>query len=443
MRHRFNQNRLLAGVAEVVTISAVSAKRTGIVIETDGSIRPAAGTDPRVLASRSGTYQLLPSPPGLLILQGEVPVDGKAPRVLMTGQVLTSSTVLEIINMVANNGWRGELVVLGEDSERRLSCERGALQSASSSLANERLGEVMVSLGALTMEQLAECVRNVSRQRRFGEIAMDLGFISREVLFEMLQKQLERIFQNALLVHSGHYWFTEVGEQGAATDLNLHLPIQQALMQSVQRIDEMAEYRARVPSGELCPVLTDKAGRMSMADSIRPVALMCDGAHSIVDIARNLRVDEFDVTRVISQLLQLGCVELREAEGFDLRAVEFLLDTLNESMEMIWEAADRHNAGAEVRETVQSWMHETRLRDFFGTTLDVRGAVPVQESIVRLEKLALERPVEALQQALHELVSFALFSASTTLPRPVTSTLTKRVSRRLSKLTEELANVRG
>jgi hypothetical protein len=427
------------------TIRAVSTKRGGIVIGADGALRPAPGTDPSALGALAGSYQVLPSPPGLLILQDQdrAPDSGKAARILMMGQVLTSTTVLEIINMVANNGWRGELVVLGDDAERRFRCERGALQSAASNVPNERLGEVMVSFGAITMEQLAECVRNVSRQRRIGEIAMDHRFLSRELLFEMLQRQTERIFQNALLVNAGHYWFTELDEHASAPELSLHLPIQQALMQSVQRIDEMAEYRSRVPHGELCPVLTDKAGRMSMADSIRPVALMCDGAHSIVDIARNLRVDEFDVTKVVSQLMQLGCVELREAEGFDVRAVEFLLDTLNESMEMIWEAANRHNAGDEVRETVQAWMHETRLRDFFGSSLDVRGAVSVQESMTRLEQMALERPVEALQQALHELVSFALFSASTTLPRPVTDTLSKRVSRRLSKLTEELARVRG
>lgn len=421
----------------------MGAKRSGIVIGADGSVRPAPGADPTALGARAGSYELLPSPQGLLIFEGE-PLSGYAvPRLLMMGQILGPTTVLEIINMVATNGWRGELVVLGDGSERRLSCERGALKSASSNVPNERLGEVMVSIGVISPDQLAECVLGAGRQRRFGEIAMDRGFITREQLFDMLQKQLERIFQNALLVDAGHYWFTEAEESPGASDLSLHVPIQHALMQSVQRIDEMAEYRSRVPSGELCPVLTDKAGRMSLGDSMRPVALMCDGARSIVEIARQLRVDEFDVTRVVSQLLQLGCVELREAESFDVRAVEYLLDTLNESMEMIWETAERHNAGAEVRETVQDWMHETRLRDFFGSSLDVRGAVPVQESLARLEQMQLERPLDALQQALHELVSFALFSASTTLPRPVTSTLTKRVNRRLSKLTEELRKARS
>src|SRR5688572_27916490 len=90
---------------------------------------------------------------------------------------------------------------------RRVMNDMEALESAFSRCPSERLGQGMVSLGTITVDQLARCVLQASEGRRFGEIALEAGFVDRQRLFARLQAQAERIFQSSLLVTSGRYTF--------------------------------------------------------------------------------------------------------------------------------------------------------------------------------------------------------------------------------------------
>ncbi len=51
-----------------------------------------------------------------------------------------------------------------------------------------------------------------------------------------------------------------------------------------------------------------------------------------------------------------------------------------------------------------------------------------------LERSESDRPLEALHQALHELAAFALFSATTTLPRDQELILARDVNQRLKRI---------
>ncbi len=87
-----------------------------IVIGKDGSVRAATRGAERRLRDRSGRYVLTVDTPGMLMLRrlfedGEDEKRAAAPgvRVLMAGEITGRMTMLEMINVIANSGWRGEL----------------------------------------------------------------------------------------------------------------------------------------------------------------------------------------------------------------------------------------------------------------------------------------------------------------------------------------------
>jgi hypothetical protein len=250
----------------------------------------------------------------------------------------------------------------------------------------------------------------------------------------MLQAQAERIFQNALLVASGRYTFTISADEDDAPVMTLHMPIQSLLLESVQRIDEMALFRERIPSSEMCPVITETAGRKTLSESLRPVAQLADGTQSIVDIARALHLGEFEVTKIVMQLLQIGFIELRDRQTLNKESVERIIKQLNDVMREILDTVERHGGKQDMLWTLQQWVRDAPIMDYFGPTLQLDAAISPDHTLRQLEKLQLDRPIEALHRAAHELVSFAMFSAAPTLPREAERALSKWVNQRLSKL---------
>ena len=347
-------------------------------IREDGSLAAADDAAKELLVKHAGRYRVSVGAPGNLLLERADGNGAKRARVLAMGEIVGRTTVLELISMIMHNGWRGELTVTGDAHARRLTFDQGALKAANSEVPTERLGEVMVSLSVITPDQLARCVLGAGATRRFGEIVIEAGFIDQKTLFAMLQEQAERIFQSSLLVTSGRYAFTLPAEDTDAPPTTLHLPVQSLLMQSVQRIDEMAHFRERIPSGDLRPVLTDGAARITLGESLRPVAGLVDGKHSILDIGRELRLDEFEVTKKVMQLLQIGCVELKEQEQVSRERVERIVKQLNELLGEIRDTVERHGGSKGKRQmlwSLQAWVRDTPISAYFGTSLRLEGDI--------------------------------------------------------------------
>jgi hypothetical protein len=420
-----------------------------LVIRDDGTLSSAAKSSTESLARYAGRYRIVEGPPGVLLLDRIDAATGARGRVLLMGEIVGKTTVLEIISMILNNGWRGELSVFEADNSgtapalrggasfiRRLMIDQGALKTAHSDVPSERLGEVMVSLGVITPDQLARCVLSTTG-RRFGEIAIEQGFVDQKMLFDMLHAQAERIFQNALLVNAGHYVFTLPADDSDAPAATLHLSVQAMMFESVQRIDEMAHFRERIPNGNLRPSLTDNAARVTFGESLRPVAALADGQHSIIDIGRELRLDEFEVTKKIMQLLQIGCVELKEQQALAREAVDRIVKQLNEMLREIRDTVERHGGSKGVKQmlwTLQAWVRDTEISHHFASAMKLDGDISPEAVLRQLTSSKVERPIEELHRAAHELVGFAMFCATPALPREAERALSKWVNQRLARL---------
>ena len=418
-----------------------------LVIREDGSLEvaptasKASGESPartESLARYAGRYRVAEGPPGVLLLERLDSTGEKRSRVLAMGEIVGKATVLEFISMIVNNGWSGELSIIGSAATRRLIIDQGALKTAYSDVPSERLGEIMVSLGVITPDQLARCVLSTTRERRFGEIAIEQGFVDQKQLFDMLHSQAERIFQNSLLISAGYYMFTlPADDTEAAPAATLHLPVQAMLFESVQRIDEMAHFRERIPNGGLRPALTDNAARVTFGESLRPVAALADGQHSIIDIGRELRLDEFEVTKKIMQLLQIGCVELKEQQALAREPVERIVKQLNEMLREIRDTVERHGGGKGVKQmlwTLQAWVRDTEISRHFKGAIKIDGDISGDSVLRQLATSKIEHPLEELHRSAHELVGFAMFCATPALPREAERALSKWVNQRLSRM---------
>ena len=416
-------------------MEAVDVSKDLVLVHPDGAVEATGEHARQNLSKCAGQYRLVNGPSGIVILRNlqEQSGIGEA-RVLMAGELVTKTTVLDVVSMVTSSQWVGELHVYGPDSHRCLSFDRAALKYASSDVACERLGEMLVSRGIVTEEQLAECLKLLTPDKRLGHILVDQGCLTREELFKHLGVQTEQIFYSALLVCEGAYLFALPAEDAEPPAMTLHIPVPALLLEGVQRIDETALFRERIADGNSCPVLTEGGSKPPLDSALAPVAELIDGKRTILEIARLLHWDEFQATKAVYQLIQIGYAALRVSSELNRATVASLVNRFNEVIREIFEVVARHGSSAETRERLVAWVEGSGYSSYFGEELGQQGAIDPERVIATLERFEIERPLEALHQALHELAAFALFAATPELPRSAELALAKYVNQRLKDI---------
>ncbi len=407
-----------------------------VVIEADGRIRVAGRGAEQRLRDRAGRYHVVTDAPGLLILREDsgAPLGRAGTRVAMAGELLSRTAVLEVVNIVATVGWRGELHIFDGESHRVLAIDQSAIKYAHSDSPDDRLGQVLYRHGVLSRAELDRILREVGPEKRLGHLLLERGLLTQEQLFTQLQKQVEQIFFAALLARSGHYIFAVPDDSAEPPPHTVHLPIQALLMEGVQRIDEMALFRERIPSDDLCPIVQAKATRLSLDDNAQLILTYADGQRTIEEISRESGLGLFMTIKAVYGLLQQGGLVLRPRETIDAEAVKRLIGQFNEVLRDIFMAVATYGGMDQTRATLEAWIHGSGYAPIFGEHVDEDGSIPAEPVVEALAQVNVENPMEGLQQALHELSAFALFAATTTLPRDQELTLSRDVNTRLKRI---------
>jgi hypothetical protein len=430
----------------------------GVVIDANGAVRvdgPALQLRLRRVAGRfhwiefSPDFSLLaraqaPGMPALsrAVMRASLPAHPSMPapgatraRLLMGGELVSRTTVMEVVSVLAQNGWHGELGIHTAERTRHLNIGDAALRAARSSAPSERLGELLVRMDLLTEAQLEQCVSDGDKERRLGELAVERGYLTREQLFSALRAQMQQIFQNALLEDSGYYALMQIPDEEAhAPGFLEYIPLQELLMDSVRIIDEMAVFRRVIPNGELCPVVTTRGMGVSLTPQLRDIMDLATGDNSVLDMARLLHKDEYEITKLAVHLLQIGAVEMRARRTLSTQQALRMITRFNHVLKRIFEAAHRQGRREDLYRILTSWIAETPLSRYFADTLTADGALHAERVIERVAASAEQSPLESLHQSLQELASFTMLSAGSMLPRDAERPLSQMVRRKLTQL---------
>lgn len=381
------------------------------------------------LRRRYGPFELALDLPGVVVLRGE-----SHARLQMAGEILNRMSVMEIINIVATSHWRGDLHVVSSEATRVLVFDQGALKGARSDAPVDRLGEVLFRGGFLDRAQLKTLVKETG-EKRLGELAVERGYLDAGQLYQALQRQAEETFFNALLMADGFYAFLVDDDDEDPASTTVHLSVQGLLMEGVQRIDEMALFQERVPSTALCPKpVPDAPPPKKLDDAATRLLAMCDGDRSIDELGRLTGLGEFGATKAVYQLIQQKLVTLHAARRVDPQRVVALVARFNEILQDIFLAVATYGGLAQTRATLDAWIQGSGYGPYFGEGVDDFGAIDGEFVAKALEGVEMDAPLEALHQALHELAAFALFSATTALPRDQELSLARDVNARLKAI---------
>ncbi|MEZ4450649.1 MAG: hypothetical protein R3B09_14300 [Nannocystaceae bacterium] len=384
-------------------------------IDSKGVAHPLGETAIARMKRREGAFRVLPTPDHLVFMRytgedGRRDVEDGA-VVRMAGEIIGTGVMGDILALLTQSSWRGELVVSDGVHVRSVFFEAGNILCARTTDTAERIGALLFEYGLIDEEQLASIIARVVHGERFGAAAVALGFVREEDVFQGLRRQVEAIVYAITTLSDGVYCFLEGFDES-------RLPYRRSmngigvLMESVARLDEMRYFRARIPGGDYVP---ERLSDGSMVDAeLGVIWSLIDGRRSVEAIGRVSGIGEFEATKQLYRLVQSKQVAIT-APRFRGGVVE-VVDTANKVLRRIHEEADLQGRGTVLRKSVAAFAlgHFARLVADAGPYED--GTFSAHRVAVNATAMAGEAGAYAYAaDMLHDYASFALFTLGSNL----------------------------
>jgi len=405
-------------------------------IDSRGEAHPIGSVASQRMRAREGAYRMLPAPRHVVFMRytGE---DGRRDAedgavVRLSGEVTAPGTLCDILALIAQTGWRGELVVLDGDEARSVFFEQGNVVGATTNVEAERLGSVLYRFGVITRDELERVVQAVGGGKRFGEAAIELGVLKQDQIYAYIARQIEEIVFATMTVGDGTFFFLDGFDE--ARLVSRHTASANALlMDGVTRMDELRYFRQKIPSAEHIPFKVENRG--TPATEFNKVYEAIDGKQNVGELGRSTGLGEFETTKALYALVQSQHVSIHPPRVSG--GPTSLVAAANGALRAIFAAAGQFGKIAEVRANLESFAVGAGVYDIL-----FRNAGPDETGALDPETVAANSVVVAgnadqdnmLKQMLHEYVSFALFSAGAALGSGAEGELAKQVAPALAGL---------
>lgn len=184
--------------------------------------------------------------------------------------------------------WTGVLGLSHAGAKKSVVVQDGRMVFASSSSPDDRLGELMLRRGRITLRQLADAGRALVPGKRLGTVLVEQGAISPKDLVRSVVEHTQEIIYGAFLWTAGEYRLEEGGDTKEAIKLNISTP--DLIMEGIRRIDawsridravgglaaryeRVAEYESRLRSATLA---AEKLALLTDLGQPRSVEQICE-----------------------------------------------------------------------------------------------------------------------------------------------------------------------
>jgi Domain of unknown function (DUF4388) len=140
-----------------------------------------------------------------------------------------------LVQALHERGWTGVLGLTHAGITKNVVVQDGRMVFASSSSPDERLGELMLRRGRITLRQLADAGKALVPGKRLGTVLVEQGGISPKDLVRSVVEHTQEIIYGAFQWVEGQYRLQEGGDSKEAIKLNISTP--DLILEGIRRIE--------------------------------------------------------------------------------------------------------------------------------------------------------------------------------------------------------------
>ena len=181
------------------------------------------------------------------------------------------------------------------------------------------LGALLLRTGKISeadLERARDMQERQGDRRRLGEILVSLGALSPRELERQVRFQIEEVVFEVMSWREGYFSFSEGPPSELPTDATVRIPTEALLMEGARRIDEWSRIEGRIPHLGVVPMLAPpqeaSEGELDLLPPEWEMLAMINGARDVRAIASELGRSDFEVAKTLFGLESAGVIVLAD-----------------------------------------------------------------------------------------------------------------------------------
>jgi hypothetical protein len=243
----------------------------------------------------------------------------------------------EILRWAFVSSWTGELVLSREEVERRVFIRDGTVVFARSNDPNDRLGEVFLRMGKITLRQFEEASEGIMPDKRLGTILVETQTISPKELLWGVKYQIREIVFDLFGWNSGPYLLDAEATLGSEMiTLSIHTP--KLIFEGVKRMNHWWHIRKNLPPLDTLLECSHgwetRAAELELAGRETILLNLIDGKKNLLQILDDSPFTDFEAARLLMAFLMADLVRetsggLKVPQGLEIQAYSRIVDLYN------------------------------------------------------------------------------------------------------------------
>jgi len=331
--------------------------------------------------------------------------------------------VLSFLSMIRGTG---KLVLEHERMERSIYWKDGEIVFASSNSPEHSLGMFLLRNGKITQQQYDESKRRVTATTRHGKLLVQMGAISPKDLWWGVKNQALEIIYSLFSWKDGSFVFGDTADELVNERIVLSINTPTVIMEGIRRLDESAMIREKITSLDMVFIKVQGAvpdfGSLDMSEHEVALYNTLDGKRSIRALIGGSEMTEFEVTRILFQLLSARLIEVvADTRAFrpvfldveDSPELLRVISTYNDMFGRLYAALLNAVGEEPARDIVTTAMQNAESDELWsGVFFDQFGRFDENMLIANISELPFERRKAVLDEGLNTLLSVQLFEVS-------------------------------
>lgn len=340
----------------------------------------------------------------------------------LRGQV-TDLPLPDILQHLRLSAATGVLSLVSGGARKALYLKNGRVVFASSNLPNDRLGEILIREGKITVDEYEASIRAITKGKRQGKVLVEMGALSPKDLWEGVQSQVREIVFSTFLWEEGQFHFEESSlpdKERITVDLDILILI----LEGVRRIDANGAVQTRYPEAMLVMQAGEPAPEALLESYERHVLDLVDGERTVLEVCHDSEIGDNETLKVLYALLCSGLITIKSKKTRTLDQDFVPEDTLysvigsfNQMYAYIFKYMVREVGpiAENVLEKYLGNLRESRKEVFGGLRLQKDGSLDAVVLERNLNKLPETDRRPRLVDALNELLYAELLAVKRTL----------------------------
>src|SRR5438128_537298 len=218
--------------------------------------------------------------------------------------------VLSFVSLIRGTG---KLTLSRNQLERCIHWKEGEIIFATSNSPEHSLGQFLLRNGKITAAEYEESKRRVTATTRHGKLLVQMGAISPKELWWGVKNQALEILYSLFSWKDGGFVFSDSVDELANERIVLSINTAGLIMEGIRRLDESARIREKVPSLDVLfikvPGAVPDFRELEMSDHEIAVYNNIDGRRTVRELVGRSELTEFEVTRILFQLVVARLIE--------------------------------------------------------------------------------------------------------------------------------------